>query len=195
MPEFKTGKLIKKSLIIGACSIAWLAVAAPSFAVPLKVNQASPKSGFDLGGGLYASLIGVSSVDNTTSLGGQTIQASDLFSLITAGSVSGFYYAAGNPGSGTFDNISLFAPFVSDTVTTGTNANWDRAVFDSLYMMHTADNVVFNWGSGTGTISITENYVREGNPFQTATVSEPSIAALFGMGLLGLMWRRRKSAA
>lgn len=152
-------------------------------AIAINLNPATPLGGYDLGGGTYATLIGVHSFDNSSSLGGTSLTAADLFAEVISGTVTGFYYAAGNGVSSTFDNIVLYAPFVSDSLSIGSNPSYNRAAFDSLYAIHTTTTVVFE---GTNTIGVgSGQYITGENPFASSQdVPEPSALALLSLGLL-----------
>lgn len=170
---------------LGAC----LSAASSALAIGIGLNPSTPLQGYDLGGGQYATLIGVQS---SSSLVGQTITSGDLYGAISSGTVLGFYYAAGNSASAEFDNINPFASFVSDSVVAG-SGHPDR-IWDSLYAIHTG-TVVFNNGSGgTTTMSTGGTRVSGQNPF--ASVPDGgSTLALLGMVLAGISHLRRRLAA
>ena len=170
-----------------ACS--FLVIGISGFAVSasaamIELNPSTPLGGYDLGGGTYATLIGLQS-DDSSSLDGKTVNASDLFGQVTSGNVTKFYYAAGNSASTMFDNISEFSEFTSDTL--GAVGPTERTAWDSLYAVHTTETVVFQ---GTITIGVGNGEYASENPF--ATVPEPTSIALLGAGLLGLGMRRRQ---
>lgn len=168
----------------------FLAVGILSFAVSasaamIEPNPSTPLGGYDLGGGTYATLIGLQS-DDGSSLDGKTVNASDLLGQVTSGTVTKFYYAAGNPASTLFDNINAFSEFSSDTLSKA--GATERTAWDSLYAVHTTDTVVFQ---GTNTIGVGSGEYAKEDPFTTASVPEPTSIALLGAGLLGLGLKRR----
>jgi len=147
-------------------------------------NAASPLQGFDLGGGQYATLIGLQDIG--TSLDGATISYTDINAAVTSGSILGFFYGPGNAVSSSFDNISLYAPFTSDTVSAGSDPARADRIWDSLYIVHEG-NVVFD---GTNTVG-TGGSREQRNPFEQVP-DAGATAALLGIGLLGLAAARRK---
>lgn len=176
------------------CALAAALLSAPLGAAPIvdiELNPASPLGGFDLGDGRYATLIGVQAANNSDSLDNLTLTSQDLLDEVTSGVVEGFFYAAGNGLSSTFDNAVLYSAFVSDTLSAGTNANYDRAAFDSLYAIHSTETVVF---LGTHTIGVGNGNYELGNPFAISEVPAPGVLSLMGAGLLGLAWRRRRAS-
>ena len=182
-------KKLLGTLAVGLCLVA----ASSALAVSISLNQSTPKSGYDLGGGQYALQIGVQADPTSGSLVGQTITSADLFGAIVSGSgnVLGFYYAAGNTVSGSFDNISQFSPFVSDTVSAGSNPAKNYAVWDSLYVITTG---LFTSDS-SATISIPSSGLTTGqNPFRSVP-DGGSTLALMGFALAGFAGLRRKLAA
>lgn len=177
-------KKLLGTLTVGIC----LTVASSALAVGIGLNPSTPLGGYDLGGGQYATLIGVQS---TSSLVGQTITSADLFAAINSGTVLGFYYSSGNFASGDhFDTINAFGLFSTDTVSYDGSGNNAR-IFDSLYAIHTG-TVVFNNGSGgTTTMSTGGTRVAGQNPF--AHVPDGgSTLTLMGIALAGLGSLRRK---
>ncbi len=108
-----------------------------------------------------------------------------------SGSVSAWYYAAGNPASAVFADIMAFTPFVSDEVVAG-SGNPNR-VWDALYAVHSS-TVVFqsNLTGGRATMSVGGQRL-PGNPFVTNAVPLPGTLALAGLalGIAGVTMRRR----
>lgn len=172
-----------KALAFSTC----ISLATSASALVIGLNPASPLGGFNLGGGEYATLVGVQS---GSSLVGESITSADLFGAINSGTVLGFYYGAGNAASAQFDNISLFAPFVSANVIAGAG-NTGR-IWDSLYAVHTG-TVVFKNGSG-GTTTMTTGGTRiDRDPFSPSSVPDGGASiGLFGIALAGIALLRRK---
>lgn len=165
-----------------------MTLVASSQAIGIGLNASTPLQGFDLGSGQYATLVGVQS---PTSLVGQTIALQDLQNAIISGSVSAWYYAAGNQASAMFDNITLFAPFVSDTV--GAVGNRQDRIWDSLYAVHSGTVVFSNGSGGTATMSTGGTRIAR-DPFAPVPDAGTTMAFL-GLGMAGLVALRRKLAA
>ena len=186
--------MIKRLACLTAIAAATLAALPASAALVFGVNPSTPLSGYDLGGGSYATKVGLQ-FHTSGSFVGQTITLADLNSAIVSGSVSAWYYAAGNAASAMFGDIDAFAPFVADEVVAGSgNAN---RVWDALYAVHT-DTVVFRSNpnnNGRANASIGGQRI-EGNPFVTNAVPVPGtlLLAALGLGVAGWATRRRAAA-
>lgn len=190
---------VKNFLKILGLSAALFGASNASAVLVIGLNPSSPLGGFDLGGGQFASLLGIQS---PASLVGQTIALSNLNATIQSGAVSAFYYAAGSPASANFGAVTPFTPFVSAVVQAAGPGNPNPTkVWDSLYAVHT-DTVVFSNGSGgTNTLSTGGTRVA-GNPFQSSAITDPSPSpsvpdsgatiGLVGAVLAGLALLRRR---
>lgn len=190
---------VKNFLKILGLSAALFGASNASAVLVIGLNPSSPLGGFDLGGGQFASLLGIQS---PASLVGQTIALSNLNATIQSGAVSAFYYAAGSPASANFGAVTPFTPFVSAVVQAAGPGNPNPTkVWDSLYAVHT-DTVVFSNGSGgTNTLSTGGTRVAE-NPFQSSAITDPSPSpsvpdsgatiGLVGAVLAGLALLRRR---
>ncbi len=180
-------KLIR-SITLG---LALLGVSLPSaMAINIGLNPASPLQGYDLGGGSYATLVGVQYFAGST-LVGETITAADLNAAINSGTVSGWYYAAGNPSSAMFGNINPYAPFVSDVVVAG-SANPAR-IWDSLWAIHSGTVVFKNGRGGTTTMAVgTVARITGQDPFSPVPDTGATLLLAL-MGFAGLVALKRKS--
>jgi len=180
-------KKILGILTVGIC----LSIHSSALALNIGVNPAGPSANYDLGGGQFATLVGVQDLVGNN-LVGQTITLANLNAEINSGTVSGWYYGAGNGASAMFSNISQFAPFVSDTVVAGTG-NAGR-IWDSLYIIHAANVVFDNSNGGSTTAGIGGNRITGQNPFRSVP-DAGSTLALMGVALAGLGSLRRKIAS
>jgi len=150
-------------------SAAIMSASGASAALVIGLTPSTPLGGYDLGGGQFASLLGIQS---PVSLVGQTIALSNLNATIQSGAVSGFYYAAGNSGSANLGSVTLFAPFVSAVVQAGPGNPNLTMVGDSLYAVHTA-TVVFSDGSGGTNTLLTVGTRTAENPFTSSSITAP----------------------
>ncbi len=168
-----------------ALGIAFVGISLQSaLGVTIGLKASASLQGYDLSGGNYATLLDVVS---TSSLAGQTITAADLTGTIMSGAVSGWYYAAGSPGSAQFNNISAFSPFVSDVVVTGGGS--DTSMVGALWAVHVIP-VAFKKESGRGTYGIdtdtVTNRITGQNPFASSSSSVPDAGATLLLALMGL---------
>ena len=160
-------------------------------ALNIGLNPATPLQGFDLGGGWFATLIGVQDTVGNDLIG-ETITAADLHDTIISGTVGDFYYADGNTAGAIFANIVPFALFVSDDVMAGNinNTNPGR-IWDSLYATHQGEVVFSNSSGGTTTMGTGGQRIPQ-NPFAPTAVPDGGLTlALLGLGLAGLKGMRR----
>lgn len=148
-------------------SAAIMTASGASAALVIGINPSTPLGGYDLGGGQFASLLGIQS---SNSLVGQTIALSNLNAAIQGGVVSAFYHAAGNSGSANLGAVTPFAPFVSAVVQAGPGNPNPTKVWDSLYAVHT-DTVVFSNGSGGNNTLSTGGTRTVGNPFTSSSIT------------------------
>lgn len=179
---------VKTLLKIFSISAALIGASHASAALVIGLNPSSPLGGYDLGGGQFASLLGIQSPE---SLVGQTIALSNLNAAIQSGVVSSFYFAAGSTASANFGSVTPFTPFVSAVVQAAPGNPNPTKVWDSLYAVHT-DTVVFSNGDG-GTTTLSTGGTRSvENPFTPAllppaNLTTPSSVPDSGatIGLLG----------
>jgi hypothetical protein len=179
-------------------SAAIMTASGASAALVIGLNPSTPLGGYDLGGGQFASLLGIQSPD---SLVGQTIALSNLNAAIQGGVVSDFYYAAGNSGSANFGAVTPFAPFVSAVVQAGPGNPNPTKVWDSLYAVHSGTVVFSNGSGGTNTLTTAGTRTAE-NPFTSSSITDPSPSpsvpdsgatiGLVGAVLAGLALLRRR---
>jgi hypothetical protein len=192
--------IVKNFLKILGISAALIGASHASAALVIGLNPSSPLGGYDLGGGQFASLLGIQSPE---SLVGQTIALSNLNAAIQSGVVSGFYFAAGSTASANFGPVIPFTPFVSAFVQAAPSGLNPTKVWDSLYAVH-SDTVVFSNGSG-GTTTLSTGGTRiVDDPFTTTSLpptdlttpsSVPDSGAtigLFGAVLAGIALLRRR---
>ena len=190
---------MKNFLKILGVSAALLGASHASAALVIGLNPSSPLGGYDLGGGQFASLLGIQSPE---SLVGQTIALSNLNAAIQSGVVSGFYYAAGSSASANFGAVTPFTPFVSAVVQAAPGNPNPTKVWDSLYAVHSGTVVFSNGNGGTNTLSTGGTRTVE-NPFTPTSVptdpttpsSVPDSGAtigLFGAVLAGIALLRRR---
>jgi len=194
---------VKTFFKILGLSAALIGASNASATLVIGLNPSSPLGGYDLGGGQFASLIGIQSPE---SLVGQTIALSNLNAAIQSGVVSGFYFAAGNPASANFGPVTPFTPFATTVVQASSSNTNPTKVWDSLYAVH-SDTVVFSNGNGgTNTLSTGGSRIVD-NPFTPTALPpvNPSTPAsvpdsgatigLFGAVLAGIALLRRRFIA
>ena len=192
---------VKNLFKIFGISAVLIGASSASAALVIGLNPSTPLGGFDLGGGQFASLLGIQSPE---SLVGQTIALSNLNAAIQSGTVTGFYYAAGSPASANFGAVTPFAPFVSAVVQAAPGNPNPTKVWDSLYAVH-SDTVVFSNGTGgTNTLETSGARIAE-NPFTSNSITDPlpspsvpdsgATIGLVGAVLAGLALLRRRFTA
>ncbi|MBK1876538.1 VPDSG-CTERM sorting domain-containing protein [Pelagicoccus mobilis] len=183
---------MKIKTILGAiAALCFAATNASAVNIYLNESSAPGKVHYDLGGGLFATLIGLQT--DAPSLDGVVVEHADLVAAAGGGSVS-FYYAAGNALSVMFDNVVEFTPFVQDELS---EVGYKKtSAWDSLWIVYDG-NLVVSDSSGTNTISTVDPQqapvIRE-NPFAKPVPDTGATLMMLGLSFLGLVGARKRFA-